>query len=46
MGMNELGPRRCPLAFVSVILNRDVTTKTVQRRSLDATHLERMNGRV
>lgn len=27
MGMNELGPRRCPFAFVSVILKNDVITK-------------------
>jgi len=27
MGMNELGPRRCPFAFVSVILKESVITK-------------------
>lgn len=27
IGMNELGPRRCPFAFASVILKRNVLIK-------------------
>ena len=45
MGMNELGPRRCPFAFASVILKKEVIIeKEKQRREPYAAHLEKTDG--
>jgi hypothetical protein len=42
IGMNELGPRRCPFAFASAMLEGGV----IVRRKVNPTaaHLERMDG--
>lgn len=45
MGMNELGPRRCPFAFVSVMLKGEVIIKKEDIIRLLHTWREWMGGK-